>query len=84
MRIYSIRFWGEGVLNLHPTFLMPIYTQKVSPMVSITDYFTKQPAKSLFCNLAEQSKPKLGPPAILSKHLCETIGSLQCLQEEIL
>lgn len=42
-------------------------------MVSITDYFTKQPAKFLFCNLVEQSKPELNPPAILSKHLCEAI-----------
>lgn len=73
--IYSTWFWGKGVFSLHPTFLMPIYTQKVSPAVSITDYFTKQPAKSLFCNLAEQRNPELGPPAILSKHLCETIDS---------
>lgn len=72
MRIYSIWFGGKGVFSLHSTFLMPIYTQKVSPVVSITDYFTNQPAKSLFCNLAEHSNPELGPPAILSKHLCET------------
>lgn len=54
---------------------MPIYTQEVGPAVPITDYFNKQPAKSLFCNLAEQSNPELGPPAISSKHLCETIYS---------
>lgn len=61
------------MFSLHSAFLMPIYTQKVSPMVSITDYFTKQLAKFLFCNLVEQSKPELNPPAILSKHLCEAI-----------
>lgn len=62
------------MFSLHPTFLMPISTRKVSPMVSITDYFTKQPAKTLFCNLVEQSKPELDPPAILSKqHLCQAI-----------
>lgn len=74
MRIRSAWFWGKGVFSLHPTVLMSIYTQKVSPMVSITHYFTKQPAKSLFCNLVEQSKPELDPPAILSRqHLCEAI-----------